>query len=209
MGTEFPWRWGRGTISANLDVIWGMSVESDGLTAHGFESAQACLDAFSTDNTGCVVVDVQMPGMNGLELQAHLALQQIDLPIIVITGHGDVPMAVQALKAGAFDFIEKPFDDEIFLDSVHRALERNETLQQEKSLIAEAVAHIELLTPREHEVLEQLVTGRPNKVIAYELGISTRTVEAHRSRVMEKMQSRSLSHLIRMAIAAGIEPQSS
>ena len=171
MGTEFPWRWGRGTISANLDVIWGMSVESDGLMAHGFESAQAFLDAFSTDNTGCVVVDVQMPGMNGLELQAHLALQQIDLPITVITGHGDVPMAVQALKAGAFDFIEKPFDDEIFLDSVHRALERNETLQQEKSLNAEAVAHIELLTPREHEVLEQLVTGRPNKVIAYELGI--------------------------------------
>ncbi|MDH3739394.1 MAG: response regulator [Alphaproteobacteria bacterium] len=183
-------------------------LESDGLTTRGFESAQAFLDGFSAEDSGCLVVDVQMPGMSGLELQNHLTRQGIDLPIIIITGHGDVPMAVQALKAGAFDFIEKPLDDEIFLDSVWRALERSEALEQEKSFVAEALAHIALLTPREHEVLEQLVTGRPNKVIAYELGISTRTVEAHRSRVMEKMQSRSLSHLVRMAIAAGIEPQS-
>ncbi|NKB49624.1 MAG: response regulator [Alphaproteobacteria bacterium] len=184
-------------------------LDSDGLTPRGFESAQSFLDAFSADDTGCLVVDVQMPGMNGLELQARLAVLGIDLPIIIITGHGDVPMAVQALKAGAFDFIEKPFDDDIFLDSVRRALAQNEMQQAEKTLFAHAVERIALLTPRESEVLEQLVTGRPNKIIAYELGISTRTVETHRARVMEKMQSRSLSHLVRMALAAGIAPQSS
>ena len=180
-------------------------LESAGLVTRGFESAQAFLDAFSPNDTGCIVVDVQMPRMNGLELQAHLAKKNIALPIIIITGHGDVPMAVQALKAGAFDFIEKPFDDEVFLGSVSRALAKSETQQQEQSLASDAVANIAVLTPREREVMELLVAGRPNKIIAYELGISARTVETHRARVMEKMRSRSLSHLVRMAIAAGIE----
>ena len=146
--------------------------------------------------------------MSGLELQARLAALRIDVPIIVITGHGDVPIAVQALKAGALDFFEKPFTDDTIPDSVRRALEHSEQLQKEKSLAADAAARVARLTAREHDVLEQLVTGRPNKVIAYELGISPRTVEIHRARVMEKMQARSLSHLVRMALAVGIEPLS-
>ncbi len=183
-------------------------LESDGFKTEGFATGQAFLDTYSPDDSGCLIVDVQMPGMSGLELQARLAAQQIDVPIIVITGHGDVPIAVQALKAGALDFFEKPFTDDTILDSVRRALEHSEQLQKEKSLAADAAARIARLTAREHDVLEQLVTGRPNKVIAYELGISPRTVEIHRARVMEKMQARSLSHLVRMALAVGIEPLS-
>lgn len=179
-------------------------LESDGFVTRGFESADMFLESFSPTDEGCLLVDVQMPGMNGLELQAHLAEKGIELPIIIVTGHGDVPMAVHALKAGAFDFIEKPFDDQTLLDSVQAALERHDTLQQQKSLIDDAKTRIGLLTPREHEVMEQLVTGRPNKVIAYELGISARTVEAHRARVLEKTQSRSLSQLVRTALTAGI-----
>ena len=130
----------------------------------------------------------------------------INLPVIVITGHGDIPMAVKALKSGALDFIEKPFADENFLGSVRRAVEQSKQKKMQKSLAAYAAARIAHLTGREREVLEQLVIGRPNKVIAYELDISPRTVELHRARVMGKMQARSLSQLVRMALAVGIDP---
>jgi len=181
-------------------------LESDGYTVEVFESGAAFLKAYSQQQTGCLVVDVQMPEMNGLELQQRLIDSGFDLPIIVITGHGDIPMAVKALKSGAFDFIEKPFDDDDFLTSVRHAGEQSRQDQGQRSLAAQATGRIARLTARERDVLEQLVIGRPNKVIAYELNISPRTVELHRARVMEKMQARSLSQLVRMALSVGIAP---
>lgn len=181
-------------------------LESAGFTVEVFASGQAFLEVHVPNRSGCLVVDVQMPGMSGLELQRRLAADGVDLPVIVITGHGDIPMAVKALKAGALDFIEKPFADDSILVSVQHALEQAKQGQRQKSLAAYAAGRIALLTAREREVLEQLVIGRSNKVIAYELEISPRTVELHRARVMEKMQARSLSQLVRMALAVGVAP---
>jgi FixJ family two-component response regulator len=179
-------------------------LESDGLATEVFASAQAFLDAYPAPPDGCLVVDVKMPGMSGLELQQRLAADGADLPVIVITGHGDIPMAVKALKSGAFDFIEKPFDDTAFLDSVRSALDQTARERSLRALAASASARIGRLTAREDDVMRQLVVGQPNKVIAHNLGISPRTVELHRARVMEKMRARSLSELVRMAIAIGL-----
>ncbi len=145
-----------------------------------------------------------MPGMSGLELQEHLVRRQIHIPVIIITGHGDVPMAVRAMKAGAVDFIEKPFNDELLLESIRKALaadEKQRGLQSQRAGIASRLAH---LTPREHEVMEMVTEGRSNKEIALDLGVSAKTVEAHRARVMEKMEAASLAELVRMVIASGL-----
>jgi len=183
-----------------------MLLESEGLKVETFASALEFLESDLPSRQGCLIVDVQMPDMNGLELQQRLLADGNDLPVIIVTGHGDIPMAVKALKSGARDFIEKPFKDEEILNSVRHALEQTEQEHRRRSLAAHAAACIEHLTARERQVLEQLVIGRPNKVIAYELKISPRTVELHRARVMEKMQTRSLSQLVRMALAVGIAP---
>jgi len=173
-----------------------------------FGSAREFLDRFDGARTGCVVADVRMPGMDGLELQSILAERSPDIPVIVMTGHGDVPMAVQALKAGAVDFIEKPFDGEAFIERIRQAMETRKRPHRDAEVAAgEVQARIERLTLREGDVLRHLIAGQPNKVIAYELGISPRTVEVHRARVMEKMQAKSLSHLVRMALAAGVDPE--
>ena len=151
---------------------------------------------------GCLIVDIRMPGMSGLELQEELVRRNISLPVIVITGHGDVPLAVRAMTAGAVDFIEKPFDDQRMLDSIARALQIG---HQKRSRAGEAQAArdlLGLLTPREREVFDQLVKGHPNKIVAHELGISPRTVEIHRSNIMDKLQARNLSDLVRTALAA-------
>jgi two-component system response regulator FixJ len=145
-----------------------------------------------------------MPGMSGLELQEHLLQKQIRIPVIIITGHGDVPMAVRAMKAGAVDFIEKPFNDELLLESIRKALavdEKQRELQSQRARVAARLAH---LTPREHEVMMMVTEGRSNKEIATALGVSAKTVEAHRARVMEKMEAGSLAELVRMVLAAGI-----
>jgi two-component system response regulator FixJ len=142
--------------------------------------------------------------MDGLELQTEIKRRGIRLPTIVMTGHGDVPIAVRAMKAGAIDFIEKPFADDVLLESVRRALVLAAAVDREGAEVDAVRHHLETLTAREREVLEGLVAGRPNKVIAHDLGISPRTVEIHRARVMDKMQARSLSALVRMALAAGI-----
>ena len=154
-----------------------------------------------------VISDYTMPDMNGLEMQAELARQQINLPIIIITGHADVPIAVKALKSGAVDFIEKPFSGDRILASVRSALEIADKNYKEQASLATERLKMERLTVREKEVLEQLVIGRLNKVIAYELGISARTVEIHRARIMEKMEARNIAHLVRLALALGINPE--
>jgi two-component system, LuxR family, response regulator FixJ len=152
----------------------------------------------------CLVVDVRMPEIDGLELQQALIQRGIDIPVIVMTGHGDIPMAVRALKAGATDFIEKPFADEVILDAVRRAFAKATRDRHQSEEVAETRAHHEELTDREREVCQAMIAGHPNKVIAHLLGISQRTVEIHRARVMEKMHARSLSSLVRMAIEAGL-----
>lgn len=158
------------------------------------------LAAFDPAQQGVVVADVRMPGMSGLELQRHLKANRVDLPVIIITGHGDVAMAVQALKEGAIDFIEKPFDEDVLLASVARALDKGARAYRERQQLADIKARAASLTPREREVMDLVVQGLPNKAVAVELSISARTVEIHRARVMEKMAANSLSDLVRMAL---------
>jgi two-component system, LuxR family, response regulator FixJ len=176
-------------------------MESVGLKVETFASAQEYLDQFNSERSGCLVLDIRMPGMSGLELQARLSAEQIHPPIIIITGHGDVPMAVRAVQAGAADFLEKPFNDQTLLDSVHRALEQDARQRGEATHLADIQERLGRLTPRERGVMEQVVAGKRNKIIAADLGISQSTVEIHRSRVMEKMEATSLSDLMRMVIA--------
>lgn len=176
-------------------------VESEGLHAEGFGSAAEFLDAGKKSGDGCLVVDIHMPGMDGLELQRQLKDQRVGIPVIVVTGRGDVPKAVQALKAGAIDFIEKPFSGELVLGCIHQALEIGRRIREKEEFAAGARRNLDRLTARESEVLDRLVVGDSNKMVAAHLDISPRTVEVHRARVMEKMQAQSLSHLVRMALA--------
>ena len=154
----------------------------------------------------CLIADVRMPGMDGLQLQQELKARKIGVPVVVVTGHGDVPLAVRAMKAGAIDFLEKPFDEELLLAAVRRAVAAGEQSRTTSESAGHAAQLIAQLTRREQDVLKHLLAGQPNKVIAYELSISPRTVEIHRAHVMDKMQARSLSELIRVALAAGLVP---
>ncbi|WP_457674556.1 response regulator transcription factor [Thiolapillus sp.] len=176
-------------------------MESVGLQVETFESGNDFLQQFDPEQPGCLILDVRMPGMSGLELQARLAAEAIHPPVIIITGHGDVPMAVRAVQAGAVDFIEKPFNDQALLDSVHRALDLDARKRGRASKLAEIRARLATLTPREQEVMKMVVAGKRNKVIALELSVSQSTVEAHRARVMDKMEARSLSDLMRMVLS--------
>jgi two-component system response regulator FixJ len=177
-------------------------LESAGFTVRAYDSAVAFLQASSDRTAGCVLTDVQMPELNGLELQRRMSEEDIRLPVIVMTGHGDVPIAVEAMKAGAADFLEKPFDDEQLLTAVTSAIEVSQRVRDEAAAVADTTKRLATLTPREREVLDHLVAGQPNKTIAYDLGSSPRTVEVHRARVMDKMGARSLPELVRMTIAA-------
>lgn len=176
-------------------------MESVGLPASTYESAQAFLDAFDPGLPGCIVLDVRMPGMSGMDLQARLVAEKLHPPVVIITGHGDVPMAVRAVQAGAVDFIEKPFNDQALLDSVHKAIEQDARHRGEASRLSELVKRHESLTPREREVLKLVASGQRNKVIAADLNVTQSTVEAHRAKVMEKMDAHSLSDLMRMVLA--------
>ncbi|MGE5155173.1 MAG: response regulator transcription factor [Bdellovibrio bacteriovorus] len=176
-------------------------MRSVGLEAQSFASAQAYLEQFDASRPGCLVLDVRMKGMSGLDLQEHLSAEPIHPPIVIITGHGDVPMAVRAVKAGAVDFIEKPFNDQALLDAVHRAFDRDARNRGQASRLADIQDRLARLTPREREILDQVIAGKRNKVISLDLGISQSTVEAHRAKVMEKMEARSLSELMRMMLA--------
>lgn len=176
-------------------------LESVGLPVSTYDSAQSFLDAFDPQLPGCIVLDVRMPGMSGLDLQERLAKEHLHPPVIIITGHGDVPMAVRAVQAGAVDFIEKPFNDQALLDSVHKAIELDARQRGEASRLAELVERFESLTPREKEVLRLVAGGMRNKVIAAELHVTQSTVEAHRAKVMDKMGAKSLSDLMRMVLS--------
>jgi two-component system, LuxR family, response regulator FixJ len=177
-------------------------LEAAGLSVRTYDSATAFLKALPNLAAGCVLTDVRMPELDGLELQRRLTELGIRLPVIVMTGHGDVPIAVEALKAGAADFLEKPFDDAQLLAAVSSALAASQRRREEEAAMAGIAKRLASLTPREREVLDKLVAGQPNKTIAYDLGSSPRTVEVHRARVMEKMGVRSLPELVRMTIAA-------
>ena len=165
-----------------------------------FDSAESFLSRFDSREVACLLVDIRMEGMSGLELQDRLIERKSPLPIVFITGHGDVPMAVEAMQAGAVDFIQKPFRDQDLLDRINQALEKDagsRRMLAERNMIRK---RLESLTPREREVLDLVVAGKANKVIAGDLNLSQRTVEIHRARVMEKMEAHSLAHLVRMVL---------
>lgn len=169
-----------------------------------YSSAVAFLDALPGIAAGCVVTDVRMPEMSGIDLLRNLRAGGVSLPVIVITGHGDVPLAVEAMRLGAIDFLEKPFDDDIFITTVRSALTRKQEMDRGQARKAEVQQRLSTLSTREREVIDGLVAGNPNKTIAYDLGISPRTVEIYRANVMTKMSAASLSDLVRMALVAGI-----
>jgi RNA polymerase sigma factor (sigma-70 family) len=176
-------------------------MRSVGLNYEIFHSGDEFLSKHTNDRAGCLVLDIRMPGLGGLELQEKLNDIGSTLPIIFITGHGDVPMAVEAMQKGAVDFIQKPFRDQELLDRIGEALQTDRERRSAREEKSEVQGKIEKLTNRERQVLDLVVTGKPNKVIAYELGVSQRTVEIHRARVMEKMQAKSLADLVRMHLA--------
>jgi len=174
------------------------------IAAEAFASAPAFLDSLPDTRLSCVITDVRMPEMSGLDLLRRLRELKIEVPVIVITGHGDVPLAVEAMKFGAIDFLEKPFDDEVLLASVRSALQRQQGEAKRHAERSDIEGKIAALSNRERDVLGGLVAGRANKQIAYDLGISPRTVEIYRANLMDKMQAGSLSDLVRMALIVGI-----
>jgi FixJ family two-component response regulator len=173
-------------------------LKSVGLATKTLGSATEFLDSYDVDQAGCLVLDVRMPAMSGLELQQQLNVRGAMIPVIFITGHGDIPMAVEAMQHGAFDFLQKPFRDQDLIDRLQKALAKdaeNRVVLKQRDQIG---SRFDTLTPREHEVLVLMVRGLPNKIMAAELGVSQRTVEIHRARVMEKTAAGSLAHLVRM-----------
>ena len=175
-------------------------LKSVGLESALYASAQEFLAAYQPVQPGCLVLDIRMPGMSGLELQQQLNLRGAVIPVIFMTGHGDIPMAVEALQHGAFDFLQKPFRDQDLLDRIQRAIVKDTEQRQTLGETARIKAHVESLTAREREVLDLLTQGKQNKSIAQDLGVSPRTVEIHRARVMEKMNAQSVAQLVRMML---------
>lgn len=175
-------------------------VTSVGLGVETYSTAQEFLDKYDSSRPGCLVLDVRMPGRSGLDLQRDLARRNVPLPVIIITGFADVHLAVRALKAGAVDFIEKPFSTQVLLDRIEDALEKDRQAREEQAKRAEFSARRATLTPREREVMDLVVAGKPNKAIAADLRLSLKTIEGHRAHVMEKMRVGSLAELVRMAV---------
>lgn len=179
-------------------------VDSVGLEARPFTSPQEFLRAQRPDAPACLVLDVRLPGMSGLAFQQELAKLEIHLPIVFITGHGDVPMSVRAMKAGAVEFLTKPFDEQVLLDAIHGAIERDRARRRDAADATELQAHYRELTERERQVMALVATGRANKQIAAELGVSVVTVKVHRGQVMHKMRAKSIAELVRFADKLGL-----
>jgi two-component system, LuxR family, response regulator FixJ len=184
----------------------GLLLRSVGYRARCYGSARDFLKAFDPRDYGCLVLDIRMPGMTGLELQKHLAELGCNIPIVFITGHGDIPMAVEAVRQGAVDFLQKPFADQELVDRINDAMKQAAQQREGELERLEILDRVESLTAREKQVMGQVVLGKANKVIAGDLGVSQRTVEIHRARVMEKMQANSLAHLVRMVMVAEAQP---
>ena len=189
-------------VRASLQAL----LETAGYRTTLFPSGIDLLDSLDAGPGACVLLDVKMPGLDGLEVQRRLNDRGVVLPVVIVTGHGDIAMAVQAMRAGAVDFLEKPVSRDRLLDSVARAVDIGRNARQDEWERSDIAARLRALTPRERQVLERLVMGRTNKVVAHDLEISDRTVEVYRRNVMAKMGAESLSHLVRMALAAGIDP---
>lgn len=182
----------------------GFMLKTSRLDVHAFADGTSFLKEVKDLEPGCVLLDIRMPGMDGLEVQAELVERGITYPVVIMTGHGDVDVAVRAMKAGAVDFIEKPFDKQVVLEAVEEGFTRLNQASRNSRRREDAALRLNALTPREYEVLEGLVKGHPNKTIGYDLGISARTVEIHRANVMRKLDVFSLSDLLRIAFAAGM-----
>jgi RNA polymerase sigma factor (sigma-70 family) len=184
------------------DALVRRSVErlilSVGLRVKTFSTAQELLDCQRPEGPACIVLDVRMPGLSGLDLQEKLSTTGLDMPVIFVTGHGTVPMSVRAMKAGAVDFLQKPFDDQVLLDAIQRAIDQDRQTREERAELRELERRLDSLTPREREVFALVVKGLLNKQIAGELGTSEKTVKVHRARVMQKMKADSLADLVRM-----------
>jgi two-component system response regulator FixJ len=181
-------------------------LEASGYSVLTFASGVAFLETFDPLIPACILLDIHMPGMDGLEVQRQLAARGVAYPVIVLTGQGDISIAVQAMKNGAFEFLEKPYLNDVLLAAVRDAFARLEHTQEDRAIIAESKLQVAKLTGREAQVMQGLLAGLPNKLIAYELDISVRTVEIYRANVMEKLDARSLSTAVRIALAAGVEP---
>ena len=175
-------------------------LKTENINCYAYASAEEFLDVFSQEMNGCMILDIRMPGVSGMELQKTLLEKECQLPIIFITGHGDIEVAVEAMRLGAFDFIQKPFHDQELLDRINRAMDLSRKGLDEQHLRQEVSEKLESLTAREEEVMGHVVAGHANKVIAMDLDLSQRTVEVHRARVMEKMKARSLAELVRMVL---------
>ena len=180
-------------------------IQSVGLRVETYATAQEFLDAYEAGSPGCLLLDIRMPGMSGLELQAELKRREIDLPVVILTGHGDVKVAVHAMKAGAVDFIEKPFNNELLLHGIQKAIADSLRSGGTRVRRQEILRRLEALTARERQVLDMVAAGETNKGVARLLGISEKTVEIHRAKVMEKMQAKSLAELVKMAAVLDAE----
>lgn len=187
----------------SIRTALGRLIKSLGFKVETFDSAQAFLKHGPHDGPACLILDVRMPGMSGIELQEQLTRAGLRLPIIFITGHGNIPMSVKAMKAGAVDFIEKPFDDQKLVDAINIAIKKNKQFRTEQAEIKHLQRRVDSLTPREYEVFSLVISGMLNKQIAFDLGMSEKTVKVHRARVMDKMKAKSLADLVRMAEKAG------
>jgi two-component system, LuxR family, response regulator FixJ len=180
----------------------GFMLKTSGFHVRAYESGVDLLKSAANLETGCILLDIRMPGMDGLEVQEALKDKGVTLPVVIMTGHGDVTLAVQAMKAGAIDFIEKPFEKAVLLGAIERAVDRLKHSAVGRERANEAAVRLQVLTPRERDVLDGLAKGLPNKTIAYDLGISPRTVEIHRANLMTKLEVKSLSEALRIAFAA-------
>jgi len=176
-------------------------IESVGIVVETYANAEEFLNSLDASKPGCLLTDVRMPGLSGLELQDVLAERKIKLPVIIITGHADVPMAIRAMKKGAIEFIEKPFNNEILLERIRQGIEKDSQIRRTTADREEIAARLALLSAREQAVMQKIIDGKPNKVVAEELGLSQKTIEVHRASVMKKMRADSVAELVRLALA--------